>query len=488
MLKNQAIKGFSWTIFEGIFSQGFLFIVGIILARILTPDDFGVIGIITAIIAICNSVVEGGLGNALIRKIDANQDDYNTVFITNILIGILFYSLLFLFSREIASYFDIPILTSLLRYSGLLLLINALSIIQRTLLYKNLNFKIQSIVSIISSTVGGSIAIIMAYNNYGVWSLVALAVLKPLINGLLLWFFGDWTPNFRFSIKSFNELFDYGYKLLITNLINNVYKNFYKILIGKLFSTASLGYYTRAEQFQIPFSTNITLAINRISFPILSIVQMDSIKLKRTFVKFLRFGMLLNFTIMSGVAAMSKPIVLILVGEKWSTSILFLQLLCVQGMLYPLQILHQNLLLVKGYSNLNLRLELIKKAILIPIILSTVFYSILALLFGLILFAIIEYFVNSFYTQKILDYSKKEQLKDIFPFLIIAIGTFLSMYSITFLRINLFHMMILQMVIGVLFFILINKILKLEENKEMKIKLRHLLSLVLAKIWRKEKI
>lgn len=487
MLKSKAVKGFSWTIFEGVFSQGFLFIVGIVLARILTPDDFGIIGIITALIAICNSIVEGGLGHALIRKIDANQDDYNTVFYTNLVISLVLYSLLFFFSVKIEYYFGIPLLGLLLKYAGLLLIINAVSIIQRTILYKNLNFRTQSIISIISSTLSGIVAILMAYKGYGVWSLVGLAVLKPFINSILLWLFGDWKPNLHYSMKSFYELFDYGYKLLITNLINNIYKNFYKIIIGKLFSTAALGYYTRAEQFQVPFSTNIAMAINRISFPILSLVQMDQPKLKRAFIKFLRFSMFLNFTIMLGVAAMSKPIVLLLIGEKWSTSILYLQLLCVSAMLYPLQILHLNLLLVKGYSNLNLKLEIIKKVILIPIILITVFYGILALLFGLIIFAIIEYFVNSHYTQKILHYSKKEQFLDILPFLLISLGTFASMYWITFIEIDLLYMILLQLLVGTIMFIAINSLLQIEEYQELKSKASDLIHGLLHKIWKNEK-
>lgn len=467
-LKIKAVKSFSWTAFELIFSQGTVFVVGIILARILSPKDFGIIGIITAFVAIANSIVEGGFSSALLRKTNANNKDYNTVFYTNLVISVLLYLIILIFSDKLAVYFDIPILSKILIFSGIILIINALAIIQQTLLSKFLNFKIQAIISIIASMISGTIAVTMAYLNYGVWSLVALSILKPLINTILLWYFNTWRPALLFSRQSFNELFDYGYKLLVANLINTIYKNIYYVLIGKFFSTASLGYYTRAEQFQSPVSGNITRAIGKISFPMLSDLQTDNIKLKMAFTKFLRFSIFLNFTIMLAIAAMAKPLILLLIGEKWTTSIVYLQLLCVPGMLYPLQILHLNLLLVTGHSNLNLKLEVIKKIILLPLIYITVLIGIKAMIYGLILFAVIEYFINSYYTKKLINYSVKDQLKDIFPFILISFLTFITMYLITLLSLSLLTMLVIQIVLGVIVFVAINELLNLNEYIEIK--------------------
>ncbi len=415
-LKNKAIKGFSWTVFEGIFSQGSLFIVGIVLARLLSPKDFGVVGIITAIITVASSLVEAGFISALVRKMDADTKDYNTVFYTNLITACLLYFLLFFSAKPIANFFEVAILADLIKVAGLVLIINAITIIQSALLAKAFDFKKQSICAVIAAVFSGIIAVTLAYLNFGVWSLVALAVLRPFINSVLLWVSSKWLPSFLFSKESFRELFNYGYKLLISNLINTAYKNVYYFVIGKYFSPISLGYYTRADQFQAPFSANITFAIRRISFPILATYQDDTGKLKIKFIQFLRFAMFINFPIMLGIAAMAKPMVLFLVGEKWETSIFYLQLLCIPGLLYPLQILHLNLLLIKGYSNLNLRLEVIKKIILIPLIYTTVFYGIEFMLYGLVLFAIIEYFLNSYYTRKIIGYSLKGQFKDFIPF------------------------------------------------------------------------
>ncbi|RKR07185.1 O-antigen/teichoic acid export membrane protein [Maribacter vaceletii] len=485
-LKNKAIKGFSWTAFEGVFSQGFLFVIGILLARILEPEDIGLIGLITAVIAITNSIVEGGLGSALIRKVECNSKDYNTVFFTNLGIGILLYIILFNSSSELSIFFKAPLLSKILKYAGLLLIINACSIVQRTILTKKLDFKTQAIISIIASITSGVSAFIMAYLDYGIWSLVVLAILRPLINSILLWLKKIWRPRLEFSTKSFNELFNFGYKLLVANLINTVYRNFYYILIGKYFSTQSLGYYTRAEGFQSPFSSNISTAIRRISFPILSSLQNDPKPLKATFIKFLRFSLFLNFTIMLSISAMAKPIILLLIGEKWHTSIYYLQLLCIPGMLYPLQILHLNLLLIKGYSNLNLKLEIVKKIILLPLIFGSVLLGIEAMIYALIVFSFVEYFINSYYTKKIIKYTIIHQLKDILPFLTIAVLVFISMYCITLLNIHYIAMLVAQIIIGIATFLIVNEVLQLNEYIEVKKKAINLFLKSTKNIWKKK--
>lgn len=470
-LKQKAINGFSWTVFEGIFSQGAVFVVGIILARLLSPKDFGVVGIITAIITVTNSVVEAGFGSALIRKVEANDKDYNTVFYTNLITAVSLYLLLFFSAKQIAYFFETPILSNLIKVSASILIINGLVIIQRTIITKQLNFKKLGIFAVISSVIAGGIAVFMAYKDYGVWSLIAFSVLRPLLNSIMLWLSSKWAPKLQFSKQSFTELFNFGYKLLITNLVNTAYKNVYYFIIGKYFSPTSLGFYTRADQFQTPFSTNITFAIRRISFPILSNFQNDRKNLNLKFIQFIRFSMFLNFTIMLVIAAIAKPLILITIGEKWETSILYLQLLCIPGMLYPLQILHLNLLLIKGYSNLNLRLEIIKKIILIPIILTTVNYGIIHMIYGLILFSIIEYFINSYYTKNIIHYTIKDQFKDFIPFFLLAFLTFIGMLAITYLISNLYLMLIIQIITGVLVFICVNETIKLSEYLTIKNKI-----------------
>lgn len=471
-LKNKAINGFGWTAFEGIFSQGVIFLVGIILARLLSPKDFGIIGIITVFIAISTSLVEGGFSDALIRKKNVDDRDFNTVFYTNLIISIWIYILIFLFSRKIAEFFEEDILEEILKYSGIIIIINALTIIQNTIIIIELNFKILSIVKIISSILSATVSVYMVYSDYGIWSMVALAILRPSITCVLLWLFNSWRPSFIFSKSSFKRLFDFGYKILLSKLINTIYTNIYYFLIGKFFSPVELGYYTRADQFQRPFSVNITQAIARISYPILATFQNDLKALKNVFRRFLRYSVLLNFTVIIMIAAMAKPIILLTIGDKWSQSIYYLQLLCIPGALYPLQILNINLLTSLGFSNLMLRLEIIKKIILIPLVVSTVFISIDAMLYGLIVFSFMEYIINSFYAKKLISYSFWEQLKDIAPFVLISGITFIIMLIISNINISLILMIILQLLFGLLTFLFINEKLKLNEYLEIKSQLK----------------
>lgn len=475
-LKVKAVKGFSWTLFEGVFSQGALFIVGLILARLLTPDDYGVIGIVTAFIAISSTIVDGGFFTAILRKNDADDQDYNTMFYTNIGFSLLLYAILFFSSDAIAIFFKTPILSAVLKVAGLSLLFSGVSIIQRAILTKILDFKTLALIAAIASVISGSIAILLAYQGFGIWSLVVLSIARPFLSSLLMWFKTNWLPALIFSQESFRLLFGYGYKVLISKLISTLYNNGYSFIIGKVFSTAALGFYTRADQFQAPFSTNIATAINRISFPILAKFQDDHDVLLQNFVKFLRFAVFLNFTIMVCIAGMAKPIILLLIGEKWYTSIELLQLLCLTKVFYPLQILHLNLLLVKGYSNLNLKLEIIKKIILIPLIAFTVFYGIKVMLYGLIVFSILEYFINSYYTRKLVGYSLKAQFRDIRPFLLLAAAIGVPLFLISFLPLNLYLMMALQLVTVLVIFIGLNEVMQLKEYQEIKNKAFEFLS------------
>ena len=349
-----------------------------------------------------------------------------------------------------------------------MIVINSWVIIQRTLLIIALNFKLQSIISFVASLIAGFIAIVMVYNDFGIWSLVFLTFSKQLLNCLLLWATSKWRPSIVFSKSSFKELFDYGYKLLLANLINTIYQNIYYIIIGKVFTSTSLGYFTRADGFQKPFSSNIAMGIRRISFPILSRLQNDKIQLKLKFKKFIRISILLSSSILFFIAGIAEPMVLILVGEKWYTSIFYLQLLCIPGILYPLQILNLTLLNVKGFSNLNLKLEIIKKIILIPVLVIATILGIEVLLYCLVIFSILEFFINSRYTFKLINYSLKEQLNDIVPFVLVGFGSFILVSVITLLDINLYLTFLTQGGVLIIYYFLNIYFSSFSEFKEIK--------------------
>lgn len=461
--KNKAIIGFSWSLAEGIFSQGIIFIVGIILARLLSPADFGLIGLTTVFISLSNTIINSGFSEALIRKKDVSNVDYSTIFYVNIFIAFILYLILFLASSFIANYFEEPLLKNVIKVSSLIVFASAFSLVQRSKLTHELNFELQSKIAIFSSFFSGMIAVLLAYLNYGVWALVFLSLIKQSINCLLLWFFSKWKPLLVFSSKSFRELFYYSYKLLLAELINSIYKNIYYVIIGKVYSPVALGYYTRANDFQRPFSLNIGVGIRRISFPILSKFQGNKLELKSKFIKFIRINTLLSSVVMFFIASIAKPMILVLIGQKWEQSIFFTQLLCIPGLLYGVQILNLNLLNVLGLSNLNLKLEIFKKIILVPIIAVSVFYSIDILLYGLVLFSFIELFVNSYYTVKLINYPIKDQLKDIGVFIAIGLGYFVLSFPITLLNLNYLIMLTLQIVLFVFYYSLWLIIGKLEE-------------------------
>lgn len=450
-LKQKTISGLIWSFIDSIAGQGISFIVGIILARVLGPKEFGLIGMLTIFIAISQSFIDSGFGQALIRKQDCTQVDYSTVFYFNIVVGIFFYILLFACASSIGNFFHEPILKELIRVLGLALIINSFTIIQSTLLTKRIDFKLQTKISVIASFISGIISIYMAYTGWGVWSLVALMLVKSTINLILLWFWNKWKPIWSFSQKSFKESFSFGSKLLVSGLIDTIYRNVYYVVIGKYFAAVELGYYTRAEQFQSFPSTNIQGIIGRVSYPVLTTIQNDMPRLREAYKKIIRSTMLITFVLMLGMAAIAKPMILTLIGEKWEPCVIYLQMLCFVGMLYPLHALNLNMLVVQGRSDLFLRLEIIKKALAVPVIVLAVIWGIKAMILGMVLLSLIAYYLNSYWSGKLIGYSFLEQIKDVIPSLMLAV----TMSSIVFIEglvvsLPALQLLIIQLITGAL--------------------------------------
>ncbi len=423
-LKQKTIRGLFWSFWDNFFKLGVQFIVGLILARLLEPREFGLIGMLTIFIAISQTFINSGFSAALIRKKQVSSTDYSTVFYFNLLVAIILYVLLFFASGSIARFFGEPELKALLKILGFGLILSSLGIVQQTILTREINFKVQTKVSIVSSVSSGIIAVIMAFMGLGVWSLVALSLCQFGFNSLFLWIWSSWKPVRKFSTQSFKVLFAFGSKLLLSGLIDTIYKNVYLLVIGKYFTAQELGYYTRADQFKNLPSNNIMNVIQRVSFPVLSSIQEDKERLKTNYQKLIRNTMFATFLLMLGMAAVAKPMILALIGEKWLPSVAYLQLLCFAGMLYPLHALNLNMLNVKGRSDLILRLEIIKKLIAVPIIVIGIYYGIKAMIIGMIANGFFSFFLNSYYSGQLIGYSTKQQILDIFPAFVFA--TFIS--------------------------------------------------------------
>ena len=467
-LKGKTIHGVIWSLIDNVSSSGVIFFVGIILARLLTPEEYGGMAMVSIFIAISNSIIDSGFSSALIRKVKVKPIEYNTVFYFNLLISLLLYICLFFISPFIALFFREPILCEVMRVIGLILIINALSIIPYTIFVREINFKTQTIISLIASVGSGVIGVWMAFSGQGVWSLVGQQLGRQCLNTLFLWFFCHWKPTVSFSMTAFKEMFGFGSKLLLSGLLDTIYKDIYYIVIGRCFSSSILGQYTRAKQFSMVFSTNLTTVVQRVSFPVLSSIQDDSIRLREAYRKVIKSTMLVSFACMLGLAAIAKPLLILLISDKWLPAVYFLQIVCFSNMLYPLHAINLNILKVKGRSDVFLKLEVIKKVLAIFPILVGVYLGIEMMLWGSVIISVISYFLNAYYSASLINYSVYEQLKDIFPSFIVSLGVGFLMWSISLLSISYYLMLIIQLSTGFILAYLIYNWLRLDEFLEIK--------------------
>lgn len=467
-LRAKTLNGLFWSFFDSFGTQLISFVIGVVLARLLEPAVFGLLGMIYVFIGISSVFVSSGFGTALIQKQDLSHSDCNTTFIFNIVVAVFFYLLLFFVAPFIGAFYDQLILVKIIRIIGLTIIINAFSIVQQSLLTKRIDFKTQTKISIISVVLSGSVGLTMAYNSYGVWSLVAQQLMSSVMRSILLWVYNSWRPQFEFSLDSFKTLFGFGSKLLASSLLDTIYQNLYYIIIGKFFSPAQLGYYTRAQGYSNLFSRNITTIIQKVSFPVLSTIQNNQDVLKGAFRKIIKTSMLISFVGMMGLAACSESLVIILVGEKWRACIPYLQLLCFSRMLYPLHAINLNVLNVKGRSDLFLKLEIIKKLIAIPVIVIAIYYGIEAMLIGLIFTGWVSYFLNSYYTSGLINYSPLNQLKDIAPSFMVGVTTCIAMWSVELLHMSVVSQFLIQLSVGGTLLFTLLEIFKIHEYVEIK--------------------
>lgn len=467
-IKNKTIRGVGWSFADNIFNQGITFLVGLVLARLLTPEEYGLIGIITIFIAVFNSIVDSGFSNALIRKNNVEAVDYNTVFITNMVLSIVLFFTMFYCSSFIAKFFNQPTLEPLTKVMASIVIINAIAIIPRTILVKRVDFKTQTKISLIASLMSGVLGIVLALNGFGVWSLVTQQISRQFLNTIFLWIWSRWYPKLQFSIRSFKELFGFGWKLLVSGLIDTIWKEIYQVVIGKCYSAETLGQYTRAQQFGSIFSSNLTSVVQRVSYPVLSEIQDDKMRLKYAYKKIIKVTMLVTFCTMLGLAAVAKPLILVLIGEQWLPSVPLLQIICLNMMLYPLHAINLNMLQVQGRSDLFLKLEIIKKTIAVIPLLLGIFVGIYWMLWSSVITGFISYYLNAYYSGKFLDYSIWEQVKDIFPSFVVASLMALIVLCLTYINLPSIALLMMQLIVGSILVIVLCEISRLDSYIEVK--------------------
>jgi len=428
-LKQKTLSGLFWSFIDAVAGQGINFIVGIVLARLLLPREFGLIGMIMVFLALSEAFINSGFSSALIRKKDCSQTDFSTVFWFNLATGLLVFLALWTGAPLISSFFNEPQLSAIIRVLGIVLVVDGLTLIQRTILTRKLDFKLQARISFIASAGSGILAIAFAYKGFGVWSLVAQRIARETIYSSLLFYWNRWKPQLVFSMASFRELFGFGSKLLASNLIDTFYNNIYYLIIGKYFSASQLGFYTKADEYNRLPSHNISGIIQRVSYPVLSMVQDDNSKLVHIYRRFIRSTMFITFISMLTMAAMAEPLIITLIGEKWRESVEFFRLLCLVGMFYPLHVLNLNIIQAKGRSDLFLKLEVIKKVTAIPAIVLGVIFGIKAMIFGMMANTLLDFYLNNHWSRKMTGYSFWQQVKDIMPSFLMALTVAGTIYG-----------------------------------------------------------
>lgn len=464
---QKTANGFAWNLIETVVNYGSLFIIGIILARLLSPTEFGVIGILTIFLSVFDSIVDCGFSNALIRKQKVEDIDYDTIFIFNIGVSLILYFLFFIGSPLISNFFNDESLTGYARVLGLVIIINAFSVVQRTILTKAINFKSQALVSIIATLVGGGVGITMAYLDYGVWSLVGQSLVKQTSTTILFWAFGRWRPHLRFSISSFKEMFLFGWKVLASGLISTIWAQIYTFVIGKVYSKETLGLYSRGQQFVNIFTINLTAMIRKVTYPALCSVQENELELVNIFRRFMKLIALLSWSGLLVLAGIAKPTVLTLLGEKWVGCVPYLQLLCFVGFTYSVNVMNLNMLQVKGRSDFFLYVEIISKIIgAIPLLLG-ILVGIKEMLYGSIVAGLIMYLIGAFYCSRVIHYPVCLQLRDMIHQLIVPVALAVVIYPCIYIGLSNIVTLLIQLLLASLLFVFLSKKLCPEEYDAM---------------------
>ncbi len=445
-LQHKTLKGLFWSSVERFSNQGVQFVFSIILARILAPSDYGIVAMITIFFSIAQSFVDSGFSSALVRKKDRTEQDMSTCFYFNIVVGLVAYAVLFMISPWVANFYHMPILSPIIKVSGLNVLLNSLCVVQQAKLTYNIDFKSQAKVTLTGTIVSGILGVVLASLGYGVWALVWQGVVSASCRTCLLWIISGWRPKTGFSKDSFHYLFGYGSKLLASGLIDTVYNNVYPIVIGKFYSPSQLGLYARASGWASLLSSNLTGILQSVTFPVLSTIQDEDERLRDNYRRMLRMSAFVVFPLMMFLAAVAVPLIRVVITAKWDGCAIYLQIICFAMMWYPIHAINLNLLKVKGRSDLFLRLEIAKKILGVIIMCVTIPQGVLAMCYGGVVSSVLCLFINTHYTGKLIKLGFLMQMKDLTPVLCVSLMSGLVAYLV----VNVFEIEWIRLIAGCL--------------------------------------
>ena len=467
-LKKKTVKGTIWSAIERFSVQAIQFVVMVFMARVLTPAEYGIVGMVTVFIAVSQSLIDSGFSQALIRKQDRTQLDNSTVFYFNIVVGILMYIILFFLAGPIARFYDEPLLVPVTRLIAISLPLTSFVVVQRANLTIKIDFKTQAKATLISALASGAVGLSMAYTGFGVWAIVWAQITTTFVNMVLLWVFAKWRPTWEYSWKSFKELFNFGSKLLASGLIDTLYRNIYLIVIGKVFKASDLGFYTRSQQFSHFASSNITSVLQRVTYPVLCTIQNDDQRLADVYRRFLKVSAFIIFPLMTGMSGVAYPLIVSVLTEKWAYSATLLTPICLAGMWYPIHAINLNLLQVKGRSDLFLKLEIWKKIIGAGIVCGSIPLGLYWMCWGAVLSSLISLFINTYYTGKLIDLGFFKQMKDLFPILILSLTMGVAAWAVvTFIPMPSGASLAAGVGVGAAFYIGFAKLFRFKEFSEL---------------------
>ena len=468
-LKAKTAKGVGWGFADNILGLGITAAANIILARILSPADFGIIGMTAIFMTLSTSLVDSGFTGALTRKKDAVKADFDTVFYFNLAVSCLLYAVLFFCSPFIARFFKEPILVPVIRILGISLVINAFGIVQKIILVRRIDFRTQAWISLVSSFAAAVAAVVMAFYGFGVWSLVVLQVGKLAVNTILLWSVSKWYPGLCFSRKSFRDMFSFGGRLLITSIISAIWSEMYSFIIGKMYSSSVLGQYSRADKVKNMVTSNVSSVMQKVSYPVLASIQDEGERQINVYRKILKTTVLISFTAVFGVWAVAGPFILTFFGDQWLPAVGYLRIMCFSGLFLPLMMCSANVINADGRSDITLVLEILKTVMgLIPVVFGIIF-SVEALLWSMVGVSFILFVVHAAYVSKVIHYSVGRQLADILPTLCVSIVMALIVNAMNMLAMPQWLLLLLQICAGVTIVVLAYEfVYKSTEYKDIK--------------------
>lgn len=443
-LKGKTKKGLYWSFFNQFANYGMQFCVGIVMARLLSPEDYGITALPAVFMSVAMILQEGGLSDALVRKTDLKEQDISTAFYYSFGVGIFMYLVLFFAAPFIADFYKTPVLVPLMRVTALGFVWGAMGIPQNVILKRRLDFKTPTKIGITTKVFSACVGIGMAFAGYGLWALVISGFLSGLLYQILIWYKVRWLPTTKWSKDSFKYLWNYGNKMIASSMLNTIYNNIAPIFIGKYYSPAQLGVYNRAQGYAAMPSQNVTGVIANVSFPVLSQIQDDDERLAYNYRRMLKVSAFVIFPVMLMLSALARPLVITMITAKWEACIILLQIICFSMMWYPIHAINLNLLQVKGRSDLFLRLEIIKKVVGLSILVITLPLGLVYFCLGNIVSSMFSLVINTYYTGKLINVGYFKQMRDLLPIFGLSLFMWLSVHCAIYFIPN----MLLQIFVG----------------------------------------